>query len=176
MSTIATFQELIFSGDDNFAVLVFGAELRGTRPGGYGRVKLRLVGLVALWFGAALVVVAGHLLVGLALVVVGRGAGHHLRLGLALVYAQFLFELRFRIVRQWRRRRRIRLDVARLGFAEHHLQAHQTGYGDGQQTGHYRFAGQHEQRAQRQREQRAGHHSHPGGQHGPQIFVLFTST
>jgi len=36
-------------------------------------------------------------------------------------------------------------------FAEQGLQTQHSGYRDGQQTGHDRLAGQHEQRAERQR-------------------------
>jgi len=97
----------------------------------------------------------------------------HLGLGLALVHAQLLFELRLGEVR---RRGGVRLDVALFLFAEQRLQAQHPGNGDGQQAGHDRLAGQHEQRAERQREQRAGHHGHASGQHWAEVLVLFAST
>jgi len=110
--------------------------------------------------------------VGLSSVVVGRRAVH-LGLGLVLVHTQFVFELRLGEVR---RRAGVRLDVAPFLFAEQRLQAQQPGDGDGQQAGHDRLAGQHEQRAERQRQQRAGHHGHAGGQHRAEVLVLFAST
>jgi len=110
--------------------------------------------------------------VGLARVIVGRRAVH-LGLGLALVHAQLLFELRLGEVSRWGS---VRLDVARFVFAEQGLQAQQPGNRDGHQTGHDRLAGQHEQRAERQRQKSAGHHGHAGGKHGTEVLVLFAST
>jgi len=61
-------------------------------------------------------------------------------------------------------------------FAEQGLQAQQPRNRDGHQTGHYRLAGQHKQSAERQWQQRAGHHGHTSGEHGTEVFVLFAST